>query len=306
MTDTPPTGAFMARGKRGWPDPREMPGAFVQALKRFNNKGGWIMSSHIAMSLMLALFPFLIFVVGVAVNFAHDVPVEDLIELIFATWPDEIADPIETEIRSVLTGAGSRLMTISGLLAVYFASNGVDAVRVAVTLAYHDTDPRSFLQARVLCIVLVLCGAVAVVAIAVLGIILPVTFDLLENALPDKVAQWAELVRPTAVLTGVLTTVVPILTVTVVHLVLPGGRHPLRHVLPGIVLTVVLWALCSWGFSYYMSEFATYAATYAGLAGAMAGLIFLYLIGAILILGAEFNGAILYPGNGDTPKTGAG
>ncbi len=81
--------------------------------------------------------------------------------------------------------------------------------------------------------------------------------------------------------------------VLVAHLILPTGRHKLRQILPGVVLTLALWAAGGWGFSVYIAQFASYSATYAGLAGAMAALIFLYLCAAILILGAEYNGALM-------------
>ena len=65
------------------------------------------------------------------------------------------------------------------------------------------------------------------------------------------------------------------------------------QILPGVALTLRLWAAGGWGFSVYIAQFATYSATYAGLAGAMAALIFMYLCAAILIFGAEFNGALM-------------
>ena len=46
-------------------------------------------------------------------------------------------------------------------------------------------------------------------------------------------------------------------------------------------------------FGYYITEFATYSVTYAGLASVMAALIFLYLMAALFILGAEFNGRLI-------------
>ena len=60
----------------------------------------------------------------------------------------------------------------------------------------------------------------------------------------------------------------------------------------GVILTILLWGLAGAGFSYYLAQFASYNATYAGLAGVMVALIFLYLMSALLILGAEFNGAL--------------
>ncbi|MFC3118098.1 YhjD/YihY/BrkB family envelope integrity protein [Jhaorihella thermophila] len=58
-------------------------------------------------------------------------------------------------------------------------------------------------------------------------------------------------------------------------------------------MTILGWMAAGRAFSWYVAAFGSYSATYAGLAGAMAALIFLYLISAILILGAEFNGALI-------------
>ena len=85
----------------------------------------------------------------------------------------------------------------------------------------------------------------------------------------------------------------PVGMVLAFHALLPPHRHSLMQILPGVGLTILLWAAGGWGFSFYVAQFATYSATYAGLAGAMAALIFLYLCAAILILGAEFNGALM-------------
>jgi membrane protein len=63
--------------------------------------------------------------------------------------------------------------------------------------------------------------------------------------------------------------------------------------MPGIVLCIVLWWAVSRGFGLYLSSFATYSVTYAGLAGIMSTLVYLYLMSAIFVLGAEFNGQLM-------------
>jgi membrane protein len=75
------------------------------------------------------------------------------------------------------------------------------------------------------------------------------------------------------------------------HRWLPGRRQ-LARIWPGIVLTLVLWIIAASGFSLYLESFASYSRTYAGLAGIMTALIFLYLMAAILIFGAEYNSAL--------------
>jgi len=263
--------------------------ALVKAASRFGAKGGWVMGSHVAMSLMMALFPFVLFVVALAGFLSRDVPVDDLFTLLLGSWPEEVAAPIERELRAVLAASDSGLMTLGGVLALYFASNGVDAVRVAMTRAYHETDPRPFWKTRLLCLGLVIAGAALVLAGVAVDVVMPIYANMLRSAVPGEVTSWFAGVG----VSWIFVAAMPVLGVVVFHLVLPGRRHAMRQILPGVVLTLLLWSLAGWGFSIYIARFASYSATYAGLAGAMSALIFLYLNAAILILGAEFNGALI-------------
>ncbi|WP_171129585.1 MULTISPECIES: YihY/virulence factor BrkB family protein [unclassified Ruegeria] len=269
------------------------PGMFLRALAlalgRFNRKDGFVMSSHVAMSLMMALFPFALFTVALAGALSQGYVTEDLIELIFGAWPRDVSDPIVAELRAVLDGAGTGVITLGGLLAIFFASNGVVAVRKAMTQAYHDQDSWPFWKARLLCFGLVIAGGASILAIAVVEVVLPAYTNLVTERTDVSVNEWLSVDR----LRWTFTVAVPAGTVLIAHLVLPTRRHKLSQILPGALLTLALWAIGGWGFSIYIAHFATYSATYAGLAGAMAALIFLYLCSAMLILGAEYNGALI-------------
>ncbi|MCA0873324.1 YihY/virulence factor BrkB family protein [Seohaeicola saemankumensis] len=259
------------------------------AVTRFADKGGWVMSSHVAMSMMMALFPFILFVVALAGSLSQNIPNDEVIDLVFGSWPEDVAAPIVSELRAVLASSNSGLITMGGVLAIYFASNGVDAVRVAMTRAYHDTDTRPYWKARLICIGLVVAGGAMVLLAAFLDLVLPIYTNMLKDAVPEQMTSWLDGVG----FSWGFVIAMPALAVLGCHLILPGGRHGLLQILPGVILTWVLAALAGWGFSIYISRFASYSATYAGLAGAMAALIFLYLNAAILILGAEYNGALL-------------
>lgn len=265
----------------------------VQALwlsiRRFSRKNGFVMSSHVAMSLMMALFPFVLFTVALAGALSQGYVTDELIDLIFGAWPKDVADPIVAELRAVLAGSGSGVITLGGLLAIYFASNGVAAVRAAMNQAYHDEDSWPFWKTRLLCLVLVILGGAAILIIAAVEVVLPVYTKLVAEHTEVAVGNWFSVDR----LRWTFTVAVPAGTVLLAHLVLPTRRHSLMQILPGVLLTLALWAAGGWAFSIYISQFATYSATYAGLAGAMAALIFLYLYSAILILGAEYNGALI-------------
>lgn len=271
------------------PSSRMFFSAFLLSLRRFSAKNGFVMSSHVAMSLMMALFPFALFTVALAGALSQGYITDELIELIFGAWPQDVAEPIVAELRAVLDGAGTGVITLGGLLAIYFASNGVAAVRAAMTRAYHDQDSWPFWKTRLLCLGLVILGGAAILAIAAVEVVLPVYTRLVSEKTDVNVGQWLSVDR----LRWTFTVAVPIGTVLLAHLVLPTRRHRLSQILPGVILTLALWTAGGWGFSVYIAQFASYSATYAGLAGAMAALIFLYLCSAILILGAEYNGALI-------------
>lgn len=286
-------------------------GALVEAMRRFGAKAGWVLSSHVAMSMMLSLFPFILFVVALAgflsgkVAIRGIVPreqaVAEMVALVFGAWPDTIEDPIVAELNAVLAADNIRLMTLGGLLVLYFASNGVDAVREAMTRAYHDIDTRPFWRTRLLCLGFAAVGAVAVVFVATVEVALPLFAALAIEAVPWTLPGW---LSADGVGRG-LVSAMPALAVLSAHLWLPGRRHSLRQILPGVVLTIVLWTVMSWGFARYVLWFGAYSTTYAGLAGAMAALIYLYMISAILILGAEFNGALIDMSAATATKGGA-
>ena len=262
--------------------------ALLAAARRFVDSNGFVLCSHVAMSLMLALFPFILFVVAMAGALSRDVDADALIELIFGGWPEDIAKPISREIRSVLEASGLQLMTFGGVLALWFASNGVDAVRIALSRAYRDSDPRPFWKTRALSLLFVLLGGSAILLGVTVSFALPAYFQFFAQAIPDPLAAWLE----NTALHWLVTLAALFFAVGACHVWLPGVRHGIAEIWPGVLLTVALWIAAARGFALYIAYFADYSATYAGLAGAMAALIFLYLLAAILILGAEFNGAL--------------
>ncbi len=263
--------------------------ALFLAFRRFSEKNGFVMSSHVAMSMMMALFPFVLFTVALAGTLSQGYVTDELIDLIFGAWPQDVAGPIVSELRAVLQGSSSGVITIGGLLAVYFASNGVAAVRAAMNQAYHDHDSWPFWKTRLLCIVLVILGGAAILIVAAVEVVLPVYTTLVSKHTDVDVSTWLSVDR----LRWTFTVAVPVATILLAHLVLPTRRHRVMQILPGVLLTLLLLGSGGWAFSIYIAQFASYSATYAGLAGAMAALIFLYLCAAILILGAEYNGALM-------------
>lgn len=267
-------------------------GLYWRALKgawtRFNTEYGWSRSSHVAMSMILALFPFCIFALSLAAQFGSGLDAHALTEFVFGTWPDEISGPITREVEAVLAQSSSRNLTIGALIAIFFASNGVDAVRIAITGAYREKETRPIWKVRLLCVVFVLVGALLLSVAGAVGVALPLYFQFVSDTAPDV---YAALFSRDAVRL-VITSALLIFAVCAAHMWLPGVPRPFRQILPGVILTFVLWVVSGLGFVSYLRAYASYSLTYAGLAGVMAALVFLYIMSAILVLGAEFNGRL--------------
>lgn len=256
-----------------------------RAAKRFYEQNTWAMGSHIALSMMFALFPFIVFALAAARAVNPEIQSEDLVYLIFGSWPEVIAQPIEKEVQAVLDQTGKGSMTFGALLTIFFASNGVDAVRVGITEEYRDDDPRPFWKTRGLCILFVLLGAVLLVIAALMFIVLPIYTKFASDRLPD----FAEYLVQGDLWRSIIMMSLLLFTVYACHAWLPGVRHSDRTILPGVFLTIILWVISARLLAYYLGSIATYSITYAGLAGVMSALIFLYLMSAILLYGAVFN-----------------
>jgi membrane protein len=267
---------------------------------------GFAMASHVALSTLLAVFPFLIFGTALANFLGADQFSTTAIHLIFDTWPEAIAKPLADQVVQVLTIPRGGLLTISVLAAAYFASNGVEALRISLNRAYRVQETRPWYLTRLASLGYVLIAVIIFAAISIVLVAVPVGLDYARHwllhtetleVLPDIVRQWL----PTAVDTLEIvfswriygTLVVLTIALLVVHLWLPAGKRRVFDVIPGVFLTLLAWLIGALIFAYYLTTFANYTATYAGLASVMIVLIFLYMVGVIFIVGAEINAALM-------------
>jgi membrane protein len=269
----------------------------MDALYRFNDDDGWAIASHIALSVLMAMFPFLIVVTALAgfidsINLAAEV-----VRLIFAAWPRQVASPIAGEIHNVLTTERSGVLTLGAVFAVYFASSGIESLRIGLNRAYGLREKRSWWLLRLESIGYVLVSAIALLALAFLVVLGPLIFKA-----ATAYAPWIEpLEAHFNVARFAIAGLVIAASLFILHMWLPAGRRQLGSVWPGIVATLALWLVCGFLFGRYLSDFANaYVTYYAGLASAMIALVFLYFSAWIFIFGGELNAAIARVRDGET------
>jgi membrane protein len=262
----------------------------VDAFYDFTRDDGWAIASHIALSTLMSLFPFLIFITALTgFLFGTEQLADQVARILLEAWPKEVAEPLAGQIARVLTTAHSGPLTFGVVLAVYFSSSGIESLRIGLNRAYNEIEMRPWWLLRLESIAYVLVGAIGLVALSFLIVLGPLIFHTAELYAPwlsriEALLTFARYGVATIVLVGAL---------ILVHKWLPFGRRRLADIAPGILVTLVGWIVLGAAFGRYLAQFSNaYVTTYAGLASAMIALVFLYWTAGIFVYGGEFNQAI--------------
>jgi membrane protein len=212
---------------------------------------------------------------------------EGLVEAIEGALGSD-AGPIVAAIEALFEEPSAGLFGIGVVLATYTASRGFNALIKALDVVYEVPETRGMVKTRGLALLLaggsLLVGAV-VLAMVVLGPLFGAGARVAEETgagdLFITLWTWA---RP-----PVLVLALTAWAATMFHLA-PNHTTPWRNDLPGAVVTMTLWLLGATGFRIYL-EFASddTNALLGALGGALTLLLWLYVMGLALLLGAEVN-----------------
>jgi membrane protein len=263
----------------------------MDAFYEFLADDGWAISSHIALSTLMALFPFLIVLTSLAGFFGSKELADQAVGLLLQIWPKQVADSLSGEIHDVLTTSRGDILTIGAVLAVYFASNGVEALRVALNRSYSVIEPRRWYWLRLESIGYTLVAAITALAMAFLIVLGPLIIEATRRHIPLIVESNEQLLDLARYSVTIMAMVVALL---ILHAWLPAGRRGFLQILPGIIFTLVASLVSGIVFGQYLARFANnYVTMYAGLASVIIALVFLYFIAAIFVYGGELNAAII-------------
>jgi len=263
----------------------------IDAAYAFGEDDGWALASHIALSTLLALFPFLIVLTALAGYVGSREMADNLATILLETWPAAAAEPLAREIHNVLTTTRGGVLTIGVVLSVYFAASGVDSLRIALNRAYNATETRSIWLLKLESIAYVLVAALSLLALGFLIVLAPLVLATAETWAPWIAKLEAQL---TYWRYGITITVI-VIALVVAHKWLPAGKRNFADIAPGVIVTLILSLATGILFGRYLAEFAgNYVTMYAGLASAMIALVLLYWSATIFVYGGELNAAILH------------
>src|SRR4051794_8676767 len=237
---------------------------------------------------VMSLFPMLIALVAILGLVGQSDSINTLLDSFREAGLGGVADNIQKPLMGVVNakGGAGALLGLGLLGALWSASGYLGAFMRAANSIYEVREGRPFWKLRPLQVGLTLLG-VFLLSLVALGLVVsgPVA-QAIGNAIglgQTAIDVWDVAKWP--VMLGIVMTIAASL-----YYIAPNVRQPrFRWITPGGVLAVVLWAIASLGFGFYVSHFGSYNKTYGTLGGVISFLVWLWISNLALLLGAEFD-----------------
>jgi membrane protein len=214
--------------------------------------------------------------------------------------PSQVRGLIEPQMRGLVANSRPQLLTLGLAAALYSASRGVNAVRIALNRAYDVKESRPLWKTELLAFGMTVGG----------GLLLLLGIGLLVSG--GSAGQWVarhlsiadEYMTVLKWIRWPITTVAIMLAAALSYYLLPDVEQKFKFITPGSVFGTLVWFLASWSFGIYVSHFGSYNVTYGSIGGVIVLLTWFYITGFILLMGGEMN-AIIEDASSDGKMSGA-
>lgn len=261
----------------------------VALVGRFGDDDLTGMAAEMAYSFLFALFPLLLLTAAIigmigGVLGRGDLLVETM-SRISPFLPTAVADLLGSAILDLVTERAGAIALFGLLLALWGAAAGVGALMKGLNRAYGLSRTevswrRRAVTAPAALLVPPIGLALLVVSVAGQGI---ATWIGAITGMTDLVALLVAALRlPVAFL-------VFFVGMTLVYWALPGVRQRYRDVLAGSLVAAIGWSVITLAFGVYIADIDEYRVTYGIFGAAIAFLLWLYLVGLVILVGAEVN-----------------
>ena len=242
-----------------------------------------LLSANLSYYFILSLFPMLIVALALTPYFKIDQ--QFLLEKIQNFAPGDLGNYLFDMISEVLNNKNNTIITVGIVFTLWSASSGIYGIIIAFNNAFRVRDGRIWIVTKFISVVitaLFLVGMFVVLALVVFG--KQLTYLLFHKFNLDEgfYNLWS-----------VLNYSFPILFIFIVFVFLyimgPNLKLKAISIIPGAIFSTISWTLVSRLFGYYIDHFSSYIKTYGTIGAFMAFIIWLYITGYILIIGAEIN-----------------
>jgi membrane protein len=245
-------------------------------------------AAALAYYFLFALFPALLFLTSLLGLLPLPGLMDRLIAYVQQAMPGDAASIVRNTFAEIQAGASRGLLSFGVLAAFWAGSNGMASIMTALNAAYDIQDDRPWWKRRLLSILLTFGFALFILAALVLVVFGPRLGEAAAARLgfgPAFSIAWRVVNLPVVIF-------FVLIGIALVYYFAPAAKQHWRWVTPGSAVGVVLWLVMSFGLRFYVAHFANYGATYGSIGGVILLMLWLYLTGVALLVGAEINAEI--------------
>lgn len=282
-------------------------GVVVRAVREFMDDNCTDWAAALTYYGVLSLFPAMIVIVAlVGLVSEGQRTVDTIVDIASDLGAGSIVQNqgVVEQIRAVTDqGSASVLLSFGVLGALWSASGYIGSFTRASNAIYEVKEHRKFYKLRPLQLLITAAALVLLAVVALMLIVSGPVTDAIGNALgvgDTARVTWSILKWPVLVL-------IAMLLLGIMFWVAPDVQQPrFRWITIGGAVTLVVWALASFGFGLYVANFSSYQGTYGALGGVIAFLVWLYLSNCAVLLGVEVNAEarrVAMPEKGFAPET---
>ena len=259
----------------------------VQLVKRYYAHDVGRDSAALTYYLLFAIFPLLI-LVSTILGILH-LNVDLVTNALSQFIPHEVVNIVEMYLDYVSNTTSRELFWFSLVFSIWFPMRATSCLMHSVRKAFAKGAPETILGGQIRTFLFSL-GLIFTMGLTFLMIMFG------RRAL-NFLSRWLTIpqgfIGAWNYLRFVIMGVIMALALALLYMLAQGERRPLRETLPGVCASLVAWMLLSLAFSYYVEHFAHYAELYGSIATIVVVLLWLYMSGTVLIMGAELSGTLL-------------
>jgi membrane protein len=273
-------------------EPFKIPISWGQLVRRTFNEA-WAddvlnLAAQQAYYFFFALFPALLALISIASFFPVDRLVDETVRLLGRVAPGDVTRIVTDQIRMISETNAGGLLTFAFLFTLWSSSAAVLSMTSTLNTAYDITEGRPWWKVRLTAIGLTVGLAVFILVSMTLVIAGPA----LAGRLADAMNLGSAFVTLWSILQWPIVFVLVATAIALIYYYAPDAEQDWVWITPGSILATVSWMAVSLGFKLYVARFGTYNETYGVIGGVMVLLLWFYLSGVAILVGAELNAEI--------------
>jgi membrane protein len=246
------------------------------------------LSAQLAYYFFLSLFPLLLFLVSLASFFPVDNLVDETVKYLGGIAPPDVISFLLDQIHKISESDDGGVMTFAFLFTIWSSSGAMMSIITTMNMAYDIEESRPWWKTRLIAVGLTVGLALFILVSFALVIAGPTIAERIANAMQLGPAfEWTWKILQWPIVFALVVTAIGI-----IYYCAPDAEQDWVWITPGAVLATLLWLVISLGFKIYLANWGDYNETYGALAGVIILLLWFYLSGLAILVGAELNAEI--------------